>query len=454
MHPTHDTGGRRWERLPKGPLALLLLALACAPPDPAPRDRTSAPRAEPVTEFVNAHWLVADTFAYGSRSVAGGRFVPPTSAPPASRIDLRGAWVVPAFGDAHTHNLDGDTATISAYRREGVAYVQVLTNTPGGRERVAPALEGPGTLDAVYANGGITSTYGHPMLAYEPRAMGIGWEEFRERREEVCESRLMEEKAYWFVDGTEDLDRQWGSILAMRPDLLKIFLLEADQHPDEPECRQLGSTGLAPAIAGDVVRRAHEAGLRVWAHVSTAADFALAVDMGVDGIAHLPGYVFRVIDPEERREDYLIDDATARRAAASGVVVTPTVSLISVYAPDDSVKVAEARSILRENLARLIEHGVPIAVGSDSYGRTAWAEVEALAATGLWSPHELMLAWSRTTPRAIFPDRRIGELEPGAEATFVGLACDPRERLQCLREIEARVTDGIVLDDPPAPRKP
>ena len=452
MHPTYDTGGRRWARLPYRSPALLLVALACAPAL-APPDLPAPTAAEPLTEFVNARWLVADTFAYGSRRVAGGRFVPTTSAPPAARIDLHGAWVVPAFGDAHTHNLDGDTATIAAYRREGVAYVQVLTNTPGGRARVAPALAGPGTLDAVYANGGITSTYGHPMLAYEPRAMGIGWAEFRERREEVCASRLMEEKAYWFVDDAEDLDRQWGRILATRPDLLKIFLLGADEHPDVPECRHLGLTGLAPAIARQVVRRAHEAGLRVWAHVNTAADFALAVDIGVDGIAHLPGYVFRVVDPEERREDYLIDDATARRAAASGVVVTPTVSLISLYAPDDSVKQEEARSILRENLARLIEHGVPIAVGSDSYGRTAWAEVEALAGTGLWTPGELMLAWSRTTPRAIFPGRRIGELVPGAEATFVGLACDPRERLQCLREIEARVTDGVVRDASPAPPK-
>jgi imidazolonepropionase-like amidohydrolase len=435
-------------RLPPALPALLALALpagACVrPPDSGAR--------LPVTRYVNAYWLEGDRFVHGGRGVAGSRFIDDTSAPAARRVDLGGAWVVPAFGDAHTHNLDGDASTIAAYRREGVAYVQVLTNTPAGRERIASVLESPGAPKVAYANGGITSTYGHPMIAYEPRAMGIDWSEFRARRDEICASRLLEGKAYWFVDDEADLELRWDSILAGRPDVLKIFLLRAAEHPEEPACDDFGRIGLAPAVAREVVRRAHARGLRVWAHVETADDFALAVDIGVDGIAHLPGYAFRTVDPDEPRADYLIDRATAHRTGEADIVVTPTVSLISSYAREDSVLVREARAVQRENLARLIDGGVRIAIGSDWYGRTAWDEVEALASLGMFTPADLLTAWSVTTPRAIFPERRVGTLEPGAEATFLGLSCDPRERLECLREIELRVTEGIALETvaPPA----
>ena len=30
-------------------------------------------------------------------------------------------------------------------------------------------------LHVLYGNAGLTSTLGHPFIAYEPRAMGIGW---------------------------------------------------------------------------------------------------------------------------------------------------------------------------------------------------------------------------------------------------------------------------------------
>jgi imidazolonepropionase-like amidohydrolase len=433
-------------------LLVLLASSACARSAEQRGDgRDAEMTTGPVTTYVNARWLVGDAFVHGSRSAAAGRFVASRAGDPGRTVDLGGAWVVPAFGDAHTHNLDGDTSTLAAYRREGVAYVQVLTNTRGGRVRVAPALEGPGTIDAVYANGAITSTYGHPMLAYEPRAMGLDWTALRDRREDICASRLREREAYWFVDDLAALDREWPTIIAQHPDVLKIMLLHADSHPENPGCEHLGRIGLAPAIAAEVVRRAHDAGLRVWAHVETANDFAAAVDIGVDGIAHLPGYAFRTIERGETAEPYLLDAETARRASARGVVVTPTVSLISSYADDDTALVAATRALQRENLALLRRHGVPMVIGSDWYGRTAWDEVEALADVGLWTPTELLIAWSRTTPRAIFPERRVGALEPGAEATFVGLACDPGANLRCLRDIVVRVTDGVTLPEPASP---
>lgn len=83
----------------------------------------------------------------------------------------------------------------------------------------------------------------------------------------------------------------------------------------------------------DVVRHAHAADLRVFAHVESAADFGLAVEAGVDEVNHLPGFRGPAPDMPLDVRVYEIAEDVARRAAARGVVVVTTLSGIEEIDP-------------------------------------------------------------------------------------------------------------------------
>jgi imidazolonepropionase-like amidohydrolase len=242
----------------------------------------------------------------------------------------------------------------------------------------------------------------------------------------------------------------WPRFLAGHPDLVKVFLLDAREVP--PPMADTGlpdGHGLRPSVVAAVVRRAHAAGLRVAAHIETAHDAELAIDAGVDMLAHDPGYEMPLGDTSAR---YELSADYAQRAAERGVVMTPTLSLAVLVEGldrgDSTALVAERRAVQRHNLALLRARGVRIIVGSDWYGRTAAGEFGQMRGLGLWTNLELLRMWAVTTAQAIYPGRRIGLLEPGYEASFLVLPSDPLADLDALQHIDLRVKQGCVVAAP------
>jgi hypothetical protein len=419
---------------------------------------TACDRTVPVPDGVTAYavtggrWFDGTSFVPRTMYVVGDTLRERRPARIDSTVDLSGGWIVSPYGDAHTHSLDGlfhFQQQRDAYRAEGTFYVQVLTNTASGAAAVRDTFLRPGAIDVRYANGGITATLGHPFLAYEPRAMGIYSDARLEaRRDQVCRSRSRMGDAYWFVDDRPELDSVWPEVLATKPDLIKIFLLYSEEFDPAAgsSCQKMGFHGLDPALVPAIVTRAHDAGLRVWAHIETAHDFEVALRAGVDGIAHVPGYHVR---PGEPAEEFRLSDPVVRLAGERRVWLTPTVKIGSFYSRADS---SRARRIVIDNLRRLQAAGVRIVVGSDSYGVPARGEVEALRGLGLWTDAQLLAMWSVTTPAAIFPHRRIGKLADGYEASFLVLACDPLETWACSGRIRSWVKDGLRVQPPPVQR--
>lgn len=399
----------------------------------------------PTYAITHGRWLLNGHFEQRTRWSVNGTITDRAPARVDSTIDLANGWVVPPFGDAHTHNLDGPfniDSVRASYVREGTMYVQVLTNSRTGAERVRARWGRPCELDVAYANGGLTSTLSHPFLAYEPRAMGIRTD-WAAHAAEIRRSRVAENNSYFFLDSLGDVGRKWAAIMDGHPDVLKIFLLDAMEEPPVPSDTGLPTGhGLKPSLVREIVRRAHAAGLRVAAHVETANDVRVAVRAGVDMLAHLPAYEM------PRGEDvsrYLIDEETAKLAGAQGLVVAPTLSLATVVADSaDESLTAERRRVQDRNIRLLRRHGAHIVVGSDWFGRTASGEFRALAASGIWSPSELLRIWSEETPRSIFPRRRIGRLDEGYEASFIVFTTDPT-RTFALPAITMRVKQGCIM---------
>lgn len=405
-------------------------------------------------ELMNGRWYTDTGFVPRTFYVEDGILRSARPAVVDSTIDLRGGFVIPPFGDAHTHNLDGPfnlEKVRDAYISEGTFYVAVLTNTATGAEQVRERFNRACDLDVVYANGGITSTLSHPFLAYEPRAMRLQGD-WHAHAAEIRKSRIRENNAYWFIDNLDDLDTKWPAIVAAQPGIIKIFLLDARENP--PAMSDSGlprGHGLRPSLVPELVKRAHAAGIRVAAHVETAADFGIAVDGGVDFVAHLPGYSAGIDGngralPDASTERYEIPEELARKAGERGTAVTPTVSLTFMGSgPDSSAALAARHALMKRNLNRLRTHGARIVVGSDWFGRTATHEINAMRASGAWDDAALLRMWASETPRAIFPDRRIGHLAPGYEASFLVLDANPLERFDAVTTIRLRVKQGCVL---------
>jgi imidazolonepropionase-like amidohydrolase len=197
-----------------------------------------------------------------------------------------------------------------------------------------------------------------------------------------------------------------------------------------------------PSLVPGIVNRAHAAGLRVTAHIVTAHDFHVAVAAGVDDIAHLPF----VATPDLAA--YRIADGDVRAAGARKMSIATTVDYLHDARPDDP-----RLPVARDNIARLRAAGALVTIGTDSLRTTARTEADHIAALHLMTNLELLVAWTVTTPRAIFRDRDVGRLDDGAEASFLVLEGDPLVDFAQTHRIVRWVKQGLTLS-PPAVEMP
>jgi imidazolonepropionase-like amidohydrolase len=429
--------------------AAALLALVQAP---------AAIEQAPALALENGRWFDGSEFRERTLYAVDGRFTDVRPELPDRiwrTLDLAGGFVVPPFAEAHNHNVhDGADAALRRYLELGVFYVANPNSLARTTTSIRAQVNRPDALDVTFAGGGLTASGGHPLDVARPMiARGI-W------------SEADADGGFFFeLDSAAELAERWPAIRAQPRDYLKTYLLYSEEHAQRrDEEAAVGWRGLDPALLPEIVRRGHAEGWRVAAHVETAADFRNALAAGVDEIAHLPGFrpllaaVVPALGFEPVRtyapETYALSDADARLAAEHGTVVVTTLAaaLHALEAvPADHPGRAEADAMLAvlvDNLARLHAHGVRLALGSDEYDiaeRSIVDEFLALARLGVLAPAELLRAWCETTAQAIFPERRIGRLEPGYEASFLVLDGDPLAEPERVRAVRLRVKQGRVL---------
>lgn len=391
-----------------------------------------AVRAEHGVEYRGGQWFDGTRFVPRTMYVADGVLRRTAPLRVDSVIDLAGGHVIPPFGDAHHHLVDPRIEpTVAAFLRDGIFYVRDQGNAPLMRRLIEPRLNRPVSIDFISANQGWTSPGGHPVEvvmrgAQMPGPMGAFV------RDSLDPGIVMQ------VSTSDDIDRRWAYFLAGKPDFLKLYLLNSENHArllNDP--RGFGNRGIDPALVPELVRRAHAAGLAVSAHVFTAADFRVAVQAGVDMIAHLPG------GPGRNASPFLLTDVDAAAARKLGA---PVITTVTQHGNGDS---ALADRLMREqytqNITLLRRAGVPMLIGSDVMGATAATEIAALARSGLFTNLELLRMWSVATPQSIFPKRRVGVLDEGFEASFLVLRGDPLADFSNTRLIVRRVKQGIIL---------
>ncbi len=427
-------------------LAVAALALSMAP---VPTGRPAA------IAWTNGMWFDGRTFVRVDVYSEGSRLTLERPRTIGRTVDLGGRHIVPAFGEAHNHNLPGPDVpgTIRRYLEQGIFYVMIQGNSPTARDEIRGLVNQPGSVHAVFANGIFTAPGGHPSALVE-RNIARGGMSADDRDGGFLHP----------VSSTNNIDRAWWqAITPQHPDFIKLVLAYSEDRVAGIPRPSSDRHGLDPALVPYLVHLAHRHHLRVSAHVESAYDFQVAVTAGVDVIAHLPGFW---PDPSRLAASgagiYTIGEAQARLAAQHHITVITTIgeSLHSLAAqtaaterqahPELAALKPQLLEIYRHNLDVLVRNGVRIAIGSDQFRSTSVPEALEIAQAGLMSKADLLRALSSDAAAVILPSMAPFGLVDGAQADFLALEGNPLEDFSAVTRITLRVKDGQELALPPA----
>ena len=116
-------------------------------------------------EFTNGRWFDGKGFTSKTFYSIGGYLSSRRPTRIDSVVDLKGKYVVPPFGEAHNHNVEGSNvdAVIRRYLEAGIFYVKNPNSLPRTTQPVISKVNTPTSIDAVFARGGLTAAGGHPL---------------------------------------------------------------------------------------------------------------------------------------------------------------------------------------------------------------------------------------------------------------------------------------------------
>ncbi len=347
-------------------------------------------------------------------------------------LDLSNKYIIPPFAEAHNHNLESTyelDKRIASYLDNGVFYVKLLSSI---KKRIDPLMGNynkPDGIDVSLAHAPFTATDGHPV-ALRKRYFDKGY--FDGLFNSIDD---IEFHGYVLIDSELDLENKWDSIVSFSPDFIKLNLLYSEEYEKrKDDSIYFGRKGLNPKLVPLIVKKAHTKGLRVSAHVETAYDFHVAVNAGVDEIAHLP----------EIKNGNLIHKKDALLAKEKDIVVITTVSLVTKR--QKSPNYQHLLNNCTSNLKLLNDIGVTMALGSDMYNDNSTNELQLLYQLGVFSNIELLKMWTENATKTTFPKRKVGKLEEGYEALFLVLDEKPlNDMLKVNKSIILKVKQGLIL---------
>ncbi len=393
--------------------------------------QTAAP-VKPTFEYRNGLWFNGTTFVPGVWYAVNGKLTQKAPSKVDSILDLGTQWVIPPFADASAAAI-GDPLTaaqlLPAYWREGVFYLQVPGNSKATRELLRDRVNRPGTPEVLYANGSLTGPFGTPFLSLEKNAQKVLGEVTPEKYAKIKQQPALKNDAYWFLDTKDALKQQWPQIMAQKPDLLVIYLLDAAKVGGKE------GTGLTPDVAKATVKKAHKAKRRVAAYVETVDDLRLALKLKVDAILNLPGYNWNGMGDSTR---YALTDADvallAKRRTPIALLLGQGQTTPRGSQPGEVAKV----------LKRMLSANVNVVMGSNDPQRTIRPELTYWYQLGNLDEAAALRILCEATPQSMFPGRKIGKFAEGYEANFLVLQSNPLENILKIGLIAMKVQQGRI----------
>ena len=327
-------------------------------------------------------------------------------------IDASGTTVLPGLIDAHMHVGwgFGPIRRLQECLRRGTTTVADVTGGPGA-VKLREAIEQDVVRGCARYHVGcvVGCTFGH-LHREDDRVAGVDADGPWEVRRGV---RQMVQAGADFIKTASSGGFQWAT---ERVDQRNYTQEELDALTDE----------------------AHAWHRRVASHAHTQPGIGMAIRAGVDMITH---------------GSYL-DDEGLRDLSASGLWLVPTLYITSersftraTLPAHISERMRDAHRPHREGVARAIELGIPIAVGTDGGPGDAQFELQELVACGM-TPMQAIEAGTRVAAEALGIEALTGTLEAGKRADLQIVRGDPLSDIAILEDASAI---AMVLRDGRAP---
>ena len=376
-------------------------------------------------------------------------------------VDGRGRFVVPGLFDAHTHPFPVDES-FPQFVRFGVTSILVTgcgdcddATLAAMRERtLAPGAAAPRFF---HTSQHFTMAGRHPVKTYPS-------------------PKWVDGVTVHYIDSVAEI----GPLVARvsRQPIVGIKLT-IEEGPDPPFVERMPQE-----FIDEIVRQAHIAGTRVFAHVSDSEELRMAARAGVDHLLHFTG-----VDVDWERDGELVAELVSRdvhwvttimidkaflypqhpewvaAVAATGMYDAELARLAGAADDPEAVRAFAQRlygepapsfatnPVLRKqfsDLKRLHEAGIRLVAGTDVGsdwifpGYSLHEELALLAAAG-FTPDELLVMATRNAAGMIGVLDDVGTLEPGKRADLLVLDADPRTDVGNLGAIAAVYRDGVAV---------
>ncbi|MXX56628.1 MAG: amidohydrolase family protein [Gemmatimonadetes bacterium] len=231
----------------------------------------------------------------------------------------------------------------------------------------------------------------------------------------------------------------------------------------------------------EIVEEAHARGLRVTTHTSSIPSIVAVLDAGVDAMEHPTLVAEEEVGPQGEFPDELVQRFVDQNVYSVSLMVVREVYVTYLedpsrledrwyirHAPADMVQEARewvARDLAsdpealakqragyelgRENLAKLIAAGAPIAMGTDKGTRLNFhesgnhvREIEIFTELGM-TPMEAIVSATRRGAELLGMEEEFGTIEPGKLADVIVVDGNPLEDIWALRDVDLVFKEGV-----------
>lgn len=361
--------------------------------------------------------------------------------PGATRVDLSGKTVMPGIVNPHGHlNVDGNT-------------------TLPVREHIIQRLR-------AYADYGVTTVMSLGQTA-EDESIGL---------------QVRGEQRQGRVGGARYYTTGRNAVAANPEEARAVVNRLADLPVDFIKTRLNGrATDMDPETLGAVIDQAHQRGLRAAIHIYYLRDAKMAVQSGIDVIAHSvrDQSVDQALIAEMKRYNVAYVPTLTRDLSVFVYESTPAffqdpffrrgmyayqteVELLSDPAHQAEIRNNPRAQALKRaleqgkrNLKLLADAGVRIAMGTDTgsandpgrwQGFFEHVEMEMMVEAGM-TPMQVIRAATSSAAAVLRLDEELGSIQPGKRADLLVLNADPLENIRNTRQIHSVWIDGRKVVD-------